>query len=71
MFCVCVCVCVCLCTRACVFYLFIYLLSMLHYPGVILYAVGIQIRCFFTGDAVASITQYRQSLHPLYNFVQR
>jgi len=43
---------------------------MFHYPGVTLPAVGIKIK-FFTGDAVASITQCRQSLHSLYNSVQR
>ena len=39
---------VCMCVYMYVF--FIYYLSMLDYPGVILHAVGIKIR-FFTGNA--------------------
>ena len=55
--CVCVYICVCVCVYMCVF--LIYLLSMLHYRGIILHA-GIHL-CFFSviGDAVTvSVSEF-------------
>jgi len=56
--CICVCVCmyvclyICVCKYVCI--LFIYLLSMLHYFGVILHAV-IYMFVSFAGDVVTNI----------------
>ena len=46
--------CMCVCTYVCIVYFLFYLVSMLHYFGVILHAV-IYMSVSFAGDAVTSI----------------
>jgi len=52
--CMCLCMCVCVCVYVCMCILFIYLLSLLHYFGLIIHAV-IYMLVSFAGDAVTSI----------------
>jgi hypothetical protein len=65
---VCVSMCVCmlyvLCVCVCVFYL---LIKHAPLPWVILHAAGIRLGSI-SGDTVAIITRYRQSVYFLYNF---